>query len=340
MQLSWIKIKGFRNFSDATINFSDKTLIIGANDIGKSNLLYALRLIFDRSLSERDLELSPSDYNAYTNTDTIQITVCLSDIKEDCLKSSFVGTIENNTTYIQYNNSKDGEYTILAGHSIDLLEQKQGRFHLKRVSLEYVDTNRDLFSFIKRERVKLLQTSKSLLEEAELEDDKTSIKQLQTDIDNLNGKIDKLNYINSALEAVNDELGKLSIHNEDQEVRFIAGNSDVNKLLDNLDLSYTANGSPLLLGGDGRNNQIFIATWASKQILQKSIEHVTMFAIEEPEAHLHPHQQRKLSKYLIDIFEEQIFLTTHSPYIASQFRIMISIKLKNHHFCTWRGFLN
>ena len=40
------------------------------------------------------------------------------------------------------------------------------------------------------------------------------------------------------------------------------------------------------------------------------------------------------------IFEEQIFLTTHSPYIASQFRIMISIKLKNHHFCTWRGFLN
>ena len=48
MQLSLIKIKGFRNFSDATINFSDKTLIIGANDIGKSNLLYALRLIFDR----------------------------------------------------------------------------------------------------------------------------------------------------------------------------------------------------------------------------------------------------------------------------------------------------
>ncbi len=327
MQLSWIDIKGFRNFKDATINFSDKTLIIGANDIGKSNLLYALRLLFDKSLSDRDLELSSSDYNAYSAEDTIQITVCLSDITEDCLKSTFVGAIEDNTTYIQYNNSKDGEYTILVGPSLDLLEQKQGRFYLKRLSLEYVDTNRDLFSFIKRERIKLLQISKSLLDEKKSEEDKMSLKQLQTELDGMNQKIDEINYIKNALKVVNDELGKLSIHNEDQEVRFMAGNSDINKVVDNLDLSYMANGSQLLLGGDGRNNQIYIATWASKQAMKKSLEHVTIFAVEEPEAHLHPHQQRKLSKYLVDIFEEQVILTTHSPYIASQFKPDKIVKL-------------
>lgn len=309
MRLSWINIKGFRNFEDATINFSDKTLVIGENDIGKSNLLYALRLLFDKSLSDRDLELSPSDYNAYVDSDAIQITVFLSEIMEDCLKSAFIGAIEDNATYIQYNNSKDGEYTICVGPSLDLLEQKQGRFYLKRLSLEYVDTNRDLFSFIKRERIKLLQISKSLLAEEQLEDDKMSLKQLQTELNDLNGKIDQINYIKNALKAVNDELGKLSIHNEDQEVRFIAGNSDINKLVDNLDLSYMANGNQLLLGGDGRNNQIYIATWASKQAMQKSLEHVTIFAVEEPETHLHPHQQRKLSKYLVNIFEEQVILT-------------------------------
>ncbi|MBE6034126.1 MAG: DUF2813 domain-containing protein [Clostridiales bacterium] len=327
MRLSWINIKGFRNFEDATINFSDKTLVIGENDIGKSNLLYALRLLFDKSLSDRDLELSPSDYNAYVDSDAIQITVFLSEITEDCLKSAFIGAIEDNATYIQYNNSKDGEYTICVGPSLDLLEQKQGRFYLKRLSLEYVDTNRDLFSFIKRERIKLLQISKSLLAEEQLEDDKMSLKQLQIELNDLNGKIDKINYIKNALKAVNDELGKLSIHNEDQEVRFIAGNSDINKLVDNLDLSYMANGNQLLLGGDGRNNQIYIATWASKQAMQKSLEHVTIFAVEEPEAHLHPHQQRKLSKYLVNIFEEQVILTTHSPYIASQFRPDKIVKL-------------
>ena len=327
MHLSQINIKGFRNFEDATINFSDKTLIIGSNDIGKSNLLYALRLLFDRSLSERDLELSLSDYNAYVDADSIQITVCISDITEDCLKSVFIGAIENDTTFIQYNNSKDGEYSILCGPTLELMEKKQGRFYLKRLSLEYVDTNRDLFSFIKRERMKLLQISKGLLDDEKLEDDKTSLQELQTDLNGINEKIDEINYIKNALAAVNGELAKMSINNVDQEIRFVAGNSDINKLLDNLDLSYTANGSQMLLGGDGRNNQIYIATWASKQVMQKSLEHVTMFAVEEPEAHLHPHQQRKLSKYLVDIFEEQVFLTTHSPYIASQFRPDKIVKL-------------
>lgn len=320
MRLSWIKIMGFRNFKDATINFSDKTLIIGSNDIGKSNLLYALRLLFDKSLSDRDLELSFSDYNAYTEADSIQITVCISDIMEDCLKSIFIGAIENDITYIQYNNSKDGEYSIFCGPDLDLMEKKQGRFYLKRLNLEYVDTNRDLFSFIKRERLKLLQISKGLLNEEKFEEDKKSLQQLQTELNDINKKIDEVNYVRNALKTVNGELAKMSINNEDQEIRFVAGSSDINKLLDNLDLSYTANGSQLLLGGDGRNNQIYIATWASKQVMQKSLEHVTMFAVEEPEAHLHPHQQRKLSKYLVSIFEEQVFLTTHSPYIASQFR--------------------
>jgi putative ATP-dependent endonuclease of OLD family len=327
MRLSWVHINGFRNFNDAIINFSDKTLLIGANDIGKSNLLYALRLIFDRSLSDRDLELSSADYNAYSKADTIEITVCLSDVEEDCLKSAFVGAIKDNTTYIRYTNSKDTEYAILAGPGLDLLQLKQGRFYLNRISLEYVDTNRDLFSFIKRERIKLLGISRSLLGKEASEADKTSIDQLQIELDGINSNIDQLNYVKSALKTVNSELSKLSIHNEDQDIRFVAGNSDVNKMLDNLDLSYSANGSPLLLGGDGRNNQIFIATWASKQIIQRSIEHVTMFAIEEPEAHLHPHQQRKLSKYLVDIFDEQVFLTSHSPYIASQFKPDKMVKL-------------
>jgi AAA15 family ATPase/GTPase len=35
---------------------SMKNLIIGANDVGKTNLLYAIRLLLDKSLSELDLE--------------------------------------------------------------------------------------------------------------------------------------------------------------------------------------------------------------------------------------------------------------------------------------------
>lgn len=41
-------MKGFRNFKDTKVNFNEKTLIIGANDIGKSNLIYALRILLDK----------------------------------------------------------------------------------------------------------------------------------------------------------------------------------------------------------------------------------------------------------------------------------------------------
>ena len=85
MKISSIHIKGFRNFDDENITFQDKTLIIGANDVGKTNLIYALRLLFDKSISERDLELSDSDYNAYSGTNKIEITVTITDIVEECL---------------------------------------------------------------------------------------------------------------------------------------------------------------------------------------------------------------------------------------------------------------
>ena len=102
MQINWMRIKGFRNFEDETIHFSPKTLVIGANDIGKSNLLYALRILFDRSLNERDLELSDSDFNAYSHASKIEITVEIIDAKEDCLRSAFREAIKDDKLYIQY----------------------------------------------------------------------------------------------------------------------------------------------------------------------------------------------------------------------------------------------
>jgi putative ATP-dependent endonuclease of OLD family len=320
MRIKWLRIKGFRNFDDEVINFNDKTLIIGGNDVGKTNMIYALRIILDKSLSLRDLELNDNDYNAYTKASEIEITLKLSDITEDCLKSVFTGDIENGSVIIQYKNSKSGEVNILTGPTEDLLELKNSRFYLKRLNLEYVDTNRDLFKFIKRERQNILSISKELLKKEQADQDEKSLKVIQDDLDTLNNNVDNLNYIKSSLDKVNTELSSLAIHNEDQKVKFVTCSSDVGELLDNLELSYSDDGSMLKIGGDGRNNQIFLATWIAKQKIERTQERVTIFAIEEPEAHLHPHQQRKLSKYLIESFEDQIFITTHSPQIASEFK--------------------
>lgn len=319
MKIDKIRIKGFRSFNDEIITLQKKTLVIGANDVGKTNLIYALRILFDKSLNEHDLELSDSDYNAYSHADTIEITAYLSGIVEDCLLSAFHGAVKDGSLVIRYTNSKNGSYTIFTGFSEDTLSEITTRQYIKRLNMQCVDTNRDLFSFLRRERIQMLQLAKERLTPDATTADEEQILQIQNGLDSINRKVSSLNYVSSALEQVNAELLALSIHNEDQSVQFVAGESDATKLLDNLVLAYSSTDSPLTLGGDGRNNQIFLATWIAKQNIQKNADHVTFFAIEEPEAHLHPHQQRKLSEYIQNQFSDQVIITSHSPHIAAKF---------------------
>ncbi|WP_037283890.1 ATP-dependent nuclease [Saccharibacillus sacchari] len=327
MLIEWIKIKGFRNFDDCCINLANQTLIIGANDVGKTNLIYALRILFDRSLSDRDLELSDGDYNVYAKTDEIEITVKLTNVVEDCLRSVFKGDLKEGNVYIQYQNTKNGEHTFLSGHAEDVLENKNSRFYLKRLNMEYVNTNRNLSSFMKREKNQILDDAKiSLIDDLKADDERV-INDLKENLKTINSKVDNLNYVKKSLENVNSELEGLAIHNEGQKLSFKNASSNTTKLLENLELVYAADGEELTLGGDGRSNQIFLATWVAKQKTRRTIEKVTFFAIEEPEAHLHPHQQKKLSSYLLSNFEDQIFITTHSPHIASEFRPDKIVKL-------------
>ena len=57
-----IHIKNYRNFSSVTFDLSDKQVIIGENNVGKSNLLRALQLILDPNLSDEDRRLEESDF--------------------------------------------------------------------------------------------------------------------------------------------------------------------------------------------------------------------------------------------------------------------------------------
>jgi putative ATP-dependent endonuclease of OLD family len=52
MRISKIQIQNFRNFSKLDVSLGTHAVIVGENKVGKSNLLHALRLILDPSLSD------------------------------------------------------------------------------------------------------------------------------------------------------------------------------------------------------------------------------------------------------------------------------------------------
>ena len=86
MEFKSLQIKNFRSFEDISLNLSNKNIFFGLNDVGKTNLLTALRFVFDRDTRRNDF--IDSDYFE-KKTDTpieILVTVDISDNNEDSSK--------------------------------------------------------------------------------------------------------------------------------------------------------------------------------------------------------------------------------------------------------------
>ena len=144
---------------------------------------------------------------------------------------------------------------------------------------------------------------------------------IQTALGKINNSIGKLSYVADATTVINDELKKLSHHHSDYKVNLEAKTVNFSTFIDQLSLGASTQNRKVGLGGDGRNNQILMALWKAKSELEHDLEdEAVIYCVEEPEAHLHPHQQRKLSKYLIDELPGQVLVSTHSPQITESFQ--------------------
>jgi putative ATP-dependent endonuclease of OLD family len=325
MLIQTVKINGFRNFLDSEINFNEKTLVIGANDVGKTNLIYALRLLLDKSLSDRDIEPEITDFHINstgTQSDNFSIEIHFSNITEDAVLATLKGNVsdEGNTIFKLVADKETLDYQVLIGASTEELEVVPNRFYLKYINMRYVRSRRDLQKFIHSEKKHLLKLSQNNLEEAEKTEDQKEMNRISRGLDVINKRVARLNYVKDSTSVVNEELKKLAYASADYSVQLDSGAIKVSQFIENLELGASTSGSKLMLGGDGRNNQILLALWKAKS--QREFDpayEVTFYCVEEPEAHLHPHQQRKLADYLINQLPGQTIITSHSPQIAERY---------------------
>src|SRR5271166_4923740 len=88
MKLHRLEIRNFRNFRHLDIRIGQHAVIVGENKIGKSNLLFALRLILDPSLPDSVRQLRQDDFwdglpTRRTSNDRIEISVEFSEFDDN-----------------------------------------------------------------------------------------------------------------------------------------------------------------------------------------------------------------------------------------------------------------
>ncbi len=334
MLIEKVKIVGFRNFAEATIRFNGSTLVIGSNDVGKTNLIYALRILLDKSLSERDIEPESTDFHIFedgSQSSQYSITIFFKDIFEDAALSSLKGHVSDDACSVfRFIADKNFDYKVLIGCDEANLEEIPSRFYLKYINMRYVKSRRDLKKFIESEKKQLLKLSKENRGVLESSSDDKQLNKISRGLNIINERVRRLNYVKESTSLVNDELKKLSHNYSDYEVHLDSGAIKVHQFIDNLELGASSAGSKLMLGGDGRDNQILLALWKAKseREFDPSYE-VTFYCVEEPEAHLHPHQQRKLADYLIKELPGQTIITSHSPQIAARYKPDSIVRITN-----------
>jgi putative ATP-dependent endonuclease of OLD family len=325
MLLKKVYIKGFRNFKEVTCNFDKHSLVIGANDVGKTNLIHALRLLLDKGISDYDAELNESDFYAYEETNEVVIRAYFEGVTEACVTARLGEYIsDKGEMVIQYTatlNAGKVDYTYYIGRSDDSkdLQPKENAFYRKHLNLKYIGSRRDFWSYINKTKSLLLTQAKADRDEATVTTDDALYADIEDKLKYVDEHIPELSYVKNATDQINTELNKLSIHNQEQKIVFDTSSTDIDRVISTVSLASKHDDKKMLIGGEGRINQIYLSLWASQNQQTAISNEVSIICVEEPEAYLHPHQQRELAAYLGKTLNGQTILTSHSPFIVSEF---------------------
>ncbi|SFE80695.1 ATP-dependent nuclease [Alteribacillus iranensis] len=322
MKFEKLHIKNFRNFKDVTVDLSNKNVVFGMNDVGKTNFLYAIRFLFDKQMRKNGF--TDTDFYQNDTSNQIQITVKLdlsdyeesTDTKKLVAKAKDARTSEQlNSFYIRINSEYlesegYGEPLLYWGSDLDNLQEIPSRgisFTLDSLfKVVYVTPLIELNSIFNKNKKALFDESRENDSDKQIMDD---IKGLTTD---LNNKIGAMSVIQGFQTDITEEYKTFKNEKINVEVKSeMAIRGFYSDLIPYIKRDGDENYYPT--SGDGRKK---ILSYSILNYITKK-EHedkIVIYLIEEPENSLHRSMQIALSKQLFkkDNYK-YFFMSTHSP---------------------------
>lgn len=344
MRICRVKIENFRNFKFLDVNLGQNIVLVGENKSGKSNFIEALRLVLDPSLSDNDRRLEASDFWDGTGElpfdgREIKISIQFTDFADsenpeqlplswlsDCLIETTPKKIAQ-ITYLYFNDGENespvaDDYNFKIYPGINKDKQFDYKGMQKSIPLQVIEALRDIASDA---RVWHRSPLKKLLDLSDI-----SSNELKPFADRIKAISDEILQIPSilALESdINARTGSMvgKLYQVDTELGLNATTPEA--ILETLRL-YAEGEKHRSLDqiSLGMQNVLYLALLSllleKKQIRinKKKEPFLPLMALEEPEAHLHPHLQRLVFKDFLALAEtrkQPVIITTHSPHLAS-----------------------
>lgn len=334
MKFKSVTIKNFRNFEEISIELTNKNVLFGMNDVGKTNFLYALRFVFDKDIRKQNF--NDTDYFKKKVEFPIEITIeiDISDIENtdsQKLRAKLKGALlsNQNTVYIKVKASCDekemvGIPVMYWGGELEDLEEMRVRgtyYEIDYVfNVTYIDAYVDLYTLFKKNANKLLVNDK--------EEDKDILENINSICTSLNDEISNLSGIKAFEEKIEPKYKKYRHDNISISVK---SEIAVKGLYSNI-VPYIKQDDDESLyptSGEGRKKLLVYSIF---DLLSQDEEDkkINIFLIEEPENHLHRSMQIAQSHTLfVDDKYQYLFMTTHSPHVLSEMDKVNLIRLYN-----------